>query len=161
MSGVSISEGSNSGLDVAAVLAGGQEFMNRLKQWKDAKDQHDAAYERLGLGVNVAAEMDRAARMTAEAQLEAEKISTQALEKATASQKSLNEFVAAARDEASRAMESAQQKEREAASKLAAADEARAAANKMFAEASAKLADVNAKQEAFAAAAAVLGRVGQ
>jgi dTMP kinase len=158
MSGVSISENSNSGLEVSAILAGGQEFMNRLQAWKDAKDAHDQAYQRLGLGQNVAAEMDKAARMTADAKAEAEAISKQALEKATASQKSLNEFCAAARDEASRAMESAQAKEREAASKLAAADEAKAAADKMFAEASAKLEAANNAHDAVKAAQAALAK---
>jgi hypothetical protein len=158
MSGVSISEVSNSGLDVAAVLAGGSEFMARLQAWKDAKDQHDKAYERLGIGRNVAAEMDKAARMTADAKAEAEAISAQALEKATASQKSLNEFCAAARDEASRAMESAQAKEREAAQKLAAADEAKTAADRMFAEAEAKLAAANNAHAAVKAAQAALSQ---
>jgi hypothetical protein len=158
MSGVSITEGGGSGLDVAAVLKGGAEFMSRLQQFQDAKAAHDAAYERLGIGKNAAAEMDKAARMVSEARIEADAVCAEALAKATASQKQLNEFVAAARDEASRAMESAQAKEREAASKLAAADEAHAAANKMFAEASAKLEAANNAHEAVKAAQAALSK---
>jgi hypothetical protein len=154
--GMSIDGGSN--LDVQTILAGGSAFMQRLEQWKTAKDEHDKAYERLGIGQNVAAEMDKAARMTAEAKLEAEAISKQALEAASKSQRTLNEFVATAKDEANRAMRSAQEKEAEADRKLAAAQELHAAAEAKHAAAEAKLESVNAKEEAFRQAAAVLNK---
>jgi hypothetical protein len=158
MSGVSISEG-GAGLDVQTVLSGGPAFMQRLQQWQDAKAAHDAAYERLGIGTNVAAEMDKAARMTAEAKLEAEAISAQALEKATAAQKSLNEFVANARDETTAALRRAQEKEAEADRRLGLANTALAHATAKHDAAEAKLASVNEKEAAFAAAAKVLGKV--
>jgi hypothetical protein len=158
MSGVSISEG-GAGLDVATVLQGGDAFMKRLQAWNEAKTAHDEAFNRLGIGQNVAAEVDKAARMTAEARLEAEQISAQALEKATAAQKSLNEFVAKARDETTAALRRAQEKEAEADRRLGLANTALAHATAKHDAAEAKLADVTAKQEAFAAAAKVLGKV--
>jgi hypothetical protein len=157
MSGVSISEG-NSGLDVAAVLKGGDEFMRRLQAFQDAKAAHDAAYERLGIGRNAAAEMDKAARMVNEAKAEADKVSAEALEKATKTQKDLNEFVAKARDETTASLRRAQEKEAEADRRLALANTALAHAAAKDDAAAAKLADVTAKQEAFAAAAAVLSK---
>jgi hypothetical protein len=158
MSGVSITE-SGAGLDVQTVLSGGPEFMKRLQAWKDAKDAHDAAYQRLGLGTNAAAEMDKAGRMVNEAREEAEKISALALEKASKTQKELNEFVAQARDETMAALERAKTKEAEADRRLALANTAYAQAAAKHAAAEDKLADVTAKQEAFAAAAKVLGTV--
>jgi colicin import membrane protein len=157
LSGVSITEG-GSGLDVATVLSGGPEFMARLQQWKEAKDAHDAAYERLGIGTNAAAEQDRAARMVNEAKAEADKVSAEALEKAAKTQKDLNAFVAQARDETTAALRRAQEKEAEADRRLAMANTALAHATAKDNAAEAKLADVNAKQEAFAAAAAVLNK---
>jgi hypothetical protein len=159
MSGVSISEG-GSGLDVQTILAGGEGFMKRLAEWKAAKDAHDRAYERLGVGQNAAAEMDKAGRMVNEAKIEAEAISAQALEKAAKTQKDLNAFVAQARDETIAALRRAQEKEVEADRRLDLANAAYAQAGAKLADAEAKLADVNAKQAAFAAAAAVLGKVG-
>jgi hypothetical protein len=158
MSGVSISEG-GAGLDVATVLQGGDAFMKRLAEWKAAKDEHDSAYQRLGIGQNVAEQMDLAARMTAQARAEAEAISAQALDKAAKTQKELNEFVAQARDETTAALRRAQEKEAEADRKLAAANENHDAAAQKLADADARLADVTAKQEAFANAAKVLGAV--
>jgi hypothetical protein len=159
MSGVSITEG-GAGLDVAAVLKGGPEFMQRLQQWQDAKSEHDRAYERLGIGTNAAEQMDLAGRMVGDAKTEAEKIHAEALSKATETQRSLNAFVAQARDETTAALRRAQEKEAAADQALALANEKHMAASKALDEANGKLADVNAKQAAFAAAAAVLGKVG-
>jgi hypothetical protein len=97
--------------------------------------------------------------MVNEAKLEAEAVSQQALSKATAAQKQLNEFCAQARDEATAALRRAQEKEDKADRVLAAANQFNATASQKLAEAEAKLADVTAKQEAFAAAAKVLGKV--
>jgi hypothetical protein len=154
--GMSIDGGSN--LDVQTILAGGSAFMSRLEQWKTAKEEHDRSYERLGIGQNVAAEMDKAARMTAEARLEAEAISKQALEAASKSQRTLNEFVATAKDEANRAMRAAQEKEAEADRRLAAAKEAHAAADAKLAEADDRLGKAKAAHEAVLAASAALNK---
>jgi hypothetical protein len=147
MSGVSITEG-GSGLDVAAVLAGGPEFMARLQAWKDAKDAHDAALADLNLGKGARAALDEASRTLDAAKAQAEAIQAEALDKATKTQKQLNEFVAQVQGEQTRAMESAQSKEREASQKLAAADENHAASVKALNEANDKLAKANAAQDA-------------
>jgi hypothetical protein len=157
MSGVSISEG-GSGLDVAAVLKGGDEFMKRLQAFKDAKDAADQAYQRLGVGTNAAAEMDKAARMVSEAKLEADAVSAQALEKATKTQKDLNEFVANAKDATMRQLQDAQAKNAEADRKLAAANENHAASLAKLAEADDKLAKATAAHEAVLAASAALNK---
>jgi hypothetical protein len=159
MSGVSITEG-GAGLDVQTVLSGGPEFMKRLQAWKDAKDAHDQAYQRLGIGTNAAAEQDRAARMVNEAKEEAEKVSALALEKASKTQKELNEFVAQARDETMAALERARAKEAEADRRLALANTAHSSAAAKLADVEARQASIEAKEQAFAAAAAVLGKVG-
>jgi hypothetical protein len=132
--------------------------MARLQQWKDAKDQHNAAYERLGIGTNAAAEMDKAARMVSEAKLEADKVSAEALEKATKTQKDLNAFVAQARDEATASLRRAQAAELEANQKLAQANENHAASLAKLAEADDRLAKAKAAQEAVNAAHAALGK---
>jgi hypothetical protein len=159
MSGVSITSGGNNGFDAPAILAGGAEFLARLQEFTDRKNAADAAYARLGIGENVAAEMDKAARMTSDAKAEADSIVNQAMQDAAARQKSLGEFIAQARDAAAAdrqdaaALKAAAEQDRANAAILL-ADAARAKA-----EAEAKLADVNAKQDAFAKAAAVLSGV--
>jgi colicin import membrane protein len=96
--------------------------------------------------------------MVGEARAEAEKISAEALEKAAKTQKDLNAFVAQARDETTAALRRAQEKEAEADRRLDLANAAHSSAAAKLAAAEAKLADVTAKQEAFAAAAAVLSK---
>jgi hypothetical protein len=145
-------------LDVSTVLSGGPEFMTRLQQWKDAKDQHDAAYQRLGIGTNAAAEMDKAARMVSEAKLEADKVSAEALEKATKTQKDLNAFVAQARDEATASLRRAQAAELEANQKLAQANENHAQSLAKLSEADNRLAKAKAAHEAVLAAQTALNK---
>jgi hypothetical protein len=157
MAGVSLDSGGPS-LDVATVLAGGDAFLKRLEAWQQAKDAHDQAYARLGLGQDAAAERDRAARMVSEAQAEAEAIRAQELEKATAKQKTLNEFIAQAQAETSRAMEAAQRSEREANAKLAAANENHAASLKALSEANEKLEAARGAHAAVQAAQAALAK---
>jgi hypothetical protein len=90
---------------------------------------------------------------------EAELIRTQALEKATKTQRDLSEFVAATMAEQKRAMESAQSKEITAESLRAAAAEDRAAAAKIMAEAQETLQKANSARDAIAAAQAALGKL--
>jgi hypothetical protein len=156
--GVSITEGSGGSLDMDLVLKAGQGFLDRLAQLKAAKDAHDAAYERLGIGKNAAEQMDLAARMVNEAKLEADKVSALALEKAAKSQKDLNEFVANAKDATMQQLQDAQAKNAEADRKLAAANENHAASLAKLAEADDRLAKAKAAHEAVLAAQAALNK---
>jgi hypothetical protein len=159
MGGVSITESGGGGYDAAAILSGGAEFLARLQAFKDAKDAADQAYERLGIGQNVASEMDKAARMTADAKAEAESIVNQALQDAASRQKNLAEFVAQTRDAAAADRQ-------DAARMKAEAEQDRAAAAAILADAAAqkaandeKAASLDAAQKAFNAASAALSKV--
>jgi hypothetical protein len=100
----------------------------------------------------------KAARLIESAKAEAEQIKAQELDRATSKQKSLNEFVARATQETTRAVEAAQAKEAEADRKLAMADEAHKAATAKLADADAKLAAATNAHEAVKLAQAALSK---
>jgi hypothetical protein len=158
VSGVSIDGGGGASLDVQQVLNGGQAFLDRLQAFQDAKAAHDAAFAKLGLGQNAAAEMDRAARMVEQAKAEAEQIRAQELEKSVSKQRQLNEFIAQATDETKRAMESAQAKERELEALRIAAVEDRRATARALDEANAKLEAARGAHAAVQAAQVALAK---
>jgi hypothetical protein len=156
--GVSIVEGGGGGgYDAQSILSGGADFLARLQQFTDAKNQADAAYERLGIGKNVAEQMDLAARMTADAKAEAESIKNQAIQDAAGRQKNLAEFIANARDAAAADRLAAAQLKADAEKDRASAADILADAIAKNEDADSRLADVTAKQQAFTAAAKVLG----
>src|SRR5215470_3578990 len=119
MSGGGVSVVSGGGFDADAILAGGQAFTDRLQQFRDTKAMLDQALADLALGKDARAAMDEAARQLDAARAEAEQIRQQALEKATKTQRDLNEFSANVMAEQKRAMEAAQAAELEANQKLA------------------------------------------
>jgi hypothetical protein len=66
MSGVSITEGGGN-VDIAAILEAGQDFQNRMKAFKDARDAANEARENLRLGKDARSALDEAARVLDEA----------------------------------------------------------------------------------------------
>jgi hypothetical protein len=158
MGGVSITESAGGGYDAASILSGGKDFLDRLQQFTDAKNAADQAYERLGLGQDVAAEMNKSALMAANAKIEADGIVNQAMQDAAAKQKSLGEFIARTRDEAAADRQAAAELKAAAEQDRAAAADLLADAARKNADADARLASINAKEQAFAAAAAVLSK---
>jgi hypothetical protein len=156
--GVSITSGGGS-IDTAAVLAGGQQFLDRLRQFEEARVAAETAREQLGIGRDVVALRDQAARHVESAREEAEKIKADALARATKEQKSLHEFLAQARDEQMRLLNDARSKSAEADRRLAMAEETHQAATKMHAEATETLAKANSARDAVAAAQAALSKL--
>jgi hypothetical protein len=155
MSGVSIDSG-GSNLDVATILNGGADFLKRLEQWQAAKAEHDAALANLGIGQDAVAARDEAARQLDAAKAKAAEIEAQSLSDATEKQRKLNDFIASATQETTRAVEAARANEAATAAKLAAADEAHKAAAKANAEAQDLLAKHRAAAEAVQKAQAAL-----
>jgi hypothetical protein len=157
MSGVSITSGSP-GVDLDAIIRGGDSYMQRVKEFREAQQAAEDARSNLGIARNVVELRDQASRHLSEAQQQAEQIKDQALQDAARAQKSLNEWVSQTRDLTQKDRVEAASLKAEAEKMHADAKSALAEANRKHAEADAKLTDVNAKQAAFAAAAAVLKR---
>jgi hypothetical protein len=157
MSGVSITSGSPS-VDLDAIIKGGDGYMQRVKEFREAQQAAEDARTRLGVAKNVLELRDQASRHLSEAQQQAEQIKDQALQDAARAQKSLNEWVSQTRDLTQKDRAEAASLKADAEKMHADAKAALNLANAKHAEADAKLSDVNAKQAAFAAAAAVLNK---
>jgi hypothetical protein len=155
--GVSIDSGGGN-VDLNLALQGGQAFLDRLQQLKDAKDGADEARANLGCAQNVIALRDAASRALSEAQEQATNIQDAALQKAATAQKAATEWLSQTKDAAAADRLAADSMRKEAEKMHADAKAALEEATRKHQEADAKLSDVNAKQAAFAAAAAVLNK---
>lgn len=155
MSGVSVTSGN---VDLDTLAAGGAAFVDRLAQFKAAKDAADAAVANLALGRDAREALDAAARTLDEAKAEAENIKAQALRDATQTQKTVSDWAAGTRDAAAQALMRADAKESDATARLAAASATLDAANKAKAESDDKIAA--AKASLTAAYEAGLGKLG-
>jgi hypothetical protein len=155
--GVSITSGSPS-VDLDAIIKGGDAYMQRVKEFREAQQAAEDARAHLGIAKNVVELRDQASRQLSEAQQQAEAIKDQALQDAAKAQKSLNEWVAATRDATQADRVAAAQLKTEAEAMHKAAAENHAAAAQKLAEASAKLAAANNAHEAVKAAQAALSQ---
>jgi hypothetical protein len=147
--GVSITSGSPS-VDLDAIIRGGDGYMQRVKEFREAQQAAEDARTHLGIAKNVVELRDQASRHLSEAQQQAEQIKDQALQDAARAQKSLQEWVAQTRD--------LTQKDRvEAAALKADAENLHKAAAENHAASVAKLAEADDKlSKAQAAHAAVM-----
>jgi hypothetical protein len=154
--GMSIDQGPN--VDLNLVLQGGQAFLDRVQQFKDAQDAAEQARANLGIGKEVVALRDEAARLVSQAKEEAEGIKNAALTKAATAQKASNEWLAQTKDAAAADRLAAASLKAEAEKMHIDAKWALAEATRKNSDADARLTDVVAKQLAFANAAAVLSK---
>jgi hypothetical protein len=157
--GVSITEGNSGGsLDMDLVLKGGQAFLDRLQQLKDAKDGAEQARQNLGIAQNVVALRDEAARLVDQAKAEADGIKDEALSKAAQAQKAANEWLGQTKDAAAADRLAAAQLKADAEALHKAASENHVASVAALNEANDKLTKAAAAHEAVLAASAALSK---
>jgi hypothetical protein len=118
--GVSIDQGSN--VDLSTIAAGGAEFVKRLQDFTDRKNAADAAYERLGIGKDAAAEQDKAARMVSEAKVEADALLKKHFEQIASSKAAVEEWATETKRITLAAREAAEAKEKHADQRHASLD---------------------------------------
>jgi hypothetical protein len=156
--GVSITTGSGGNVDLDAIIKGGDAYMQRVKDFREAQQAAEDARSRLGIANNVLELRDQASRHLSEAQQQAEQIKDQALQDAARAQKSLQEWVMQTRDltQKDRAEVVALKAEAETLNKNA--KENHAASLAKLAEADDRLAKAKAAHEAVLAASAALNK---
>jgi hypothetical protein len=158
MSGVSFTEGSGGSVDLDAIIRGGDAYMKRVKEFRDAQAAAEEARQNLGIGKEVCALRDEAARLVSQARTESDAIKNQALQDASKAQTSLNEWVMQTRDLTQKDRVEAAQLKAKAESLHKAARENHAASLQALNEANDKLSKAQAAHEAVLAASAALNK---
>jgi hypothetical protein len=157
VSGVSITSGGGN-VDLDSIIKGGDAYMARVKEFRDAQQAAEDARANLGIAKNVAELRDQASRHLSEAQQQAEQIKDQALQDAARAQKSAKEWLAQTKDAAAADRLAAASLKAEAETLHKAAAENHAASLKALEEANAKLAAARNAHEAVKAAQAALSK---
>ena len=104
--GMSIDQGPN--IDLSAIIAGGADFLARMQQFKDAKETAEQALANLGLGKDARAALDEAARTLSEAQNKRDADLAAFMKQTTDARKSIEDWAAATKAEAAKALADAQ-----------------------------------------------------
>jgi hypothetical protein len=151
---MSIDQGPN--VDLNLVLQGGQAFLDRVQQLKDAQAGAEQARADLGIGKNVIELRDAASRALSEAQEQAAAIKDEAMQKAATAAKASGEWVKQTRDETAADRLAAAQLRAEAETLNKNAKENHAASVAKLAEAEDKLSKATAAHQAVQAAQAAL-----
>jgi hypothetical protein len=155
--GVSILSGGGN-VDLDSIIKGGDQYMARVKEFREAQAAAEDAREKLGIAKDVIAMRDHAARAIEQAKEESAALKNNALQEAQRAQTALNEWVQQTRTATATDRETARQLRAEAEKANLDAKTALAAANAKHAEASDRLAKATAAHEAVLAAASALSK---
>lgn len=104
--GMSIDQGPN--IDLSAIIAGGADFLARMQKFKDAKETAEQALANLGLGKDARAALDEAARTLDEAKNKRDADLAAFMKQTTDTKASVEDWAAATKAEATKALADAQ-----------------------------------------------------